>query len=317
MSRIPFHYKILFFGTPEFAIPSLDTLVKSGYKIVGVVTRPDEPAGRKQLLAPPPVKIRAQEYNIPVFQPEKLTSDLWKAKIPPADIFIVAAYGKIIPPEVLQMPKFGALNIHPSLLPRWRGPSPIQSAILHGDTETGVTIMQLDAEMDHGPILSQESLAIPPDATYPTLHDILARRGAELLIRILPEYLAGKIIPLAQDHAKATFSKLLTKEDGRIDWSRPAEEIERMIRAYAPWPGAWTTMTMRSKEMRVRIDDARVISEMREDTVSGTIFSSSAHPLVITTGKKSLGIVRLTPEGKKTMDAASFLHGFPEAYIAS
>jgi len=309
---------LLFFGTPEFALPALQALINAGYRMVGVVTRPDEPAGRKRMLTPPPVKILAQQRGIPVFQPEKLDArDFASGKIPSADLFVVAAYGKIIPKAVLDLPRLDALNIHPSLLPRWRGPSPIQAAILAGDAETGVTIMQMDAQMDHGPIVAvrQSEMSNAPiltsKITYPELHDTLAIVGAELLLETLPRWMAGEITPAPQDESQATYCKLLTRNDGRIDWTKPAEEIERMIRAFRPWPGAWTIWRSASGERRINMEDADAVAAAPPAGKSGLVWQNPTHPLLIQTGLGSLVIKKMRLEGKNATDAASFLRGYP------
>ncbi|MFY9462661.1 MAG: methionyl-tRNA formyltransferase, partial [Candidatus Sungiibacteriota bacterium] len=252
--------RILFLGTPEFALPALQALIDAGYLIVGVVTQPDEPIGRKQVLTPPPVKVLAEQYDIPVFQPLRLDARDFADKIPRPDLFIVAAYGKIIPKAILDIPRFGVINIHPSLLPRWRGPSPIQAAILAGDAATGVTIMKIDEQMDHGALIANYKLQITNyKTTYLELHNQLAEAGAKLLIEILPRWVAGEIAPIAQDETHATYCKLLTKNSGRIDWGKPAEEIERMIRAYHPWPGTWTIWKTEVGDRRIRIEEADAV----------------------------------------------------------
>ena len=312
---------ILFFGTPEFALPALGALIKNGYGIVGVITRPDERVGRKQILTPPPVKILAEHHGIPVFQPERLDArDFAAGKIPRADLFIVAAYGKIIPKDILEIPQYGALNIHPSLLPRWRGPSPIQYTILNGDTETGVTIMKMDEKMDHGPIVSSIKYQVSSiKIIYRELHDELAKAGAKLLIETLPLYLDGKITPVPQDDAQATYSKILTRDDGRIDWQKSADGIERMIRAFTPWPGAWTLWPTGEKILRVRIEKAEQISAGGALQAGGPGFvrTEKNNPIVARTGDGFLAAQRIGVEGKKITDADSFLRGYPQVIGAS
>lgn len=271
--------KIVFFGTSEFAVPALKKLPASGWDIVAVVTQPDKPAGRKQLPLPSPVKIAAEKLGLKILQPEKLSAISYNLK---ADLFIVASYGKIIPKAILEIPKWGVLNIHPSFLPKYRGPSPIQAAILNGDEETGVTIIKLDERMDHGDVVAQERIKnYEPRITYRDLHDKLAELGSDLLIKILPDYIAGKIKPVPQDHSKASFTKIITKDDARIDWSKPAEEIGRVIRAYSAWPVAWTTLDGK----RAKIYSAEI---------------SSA---------SELEILELQVEGGKRMTMKEFLRG--------
>ena len=303
--------KIIFWGTPEFAIPSLSALIEHGYKIAAVVTNPDEPVGRKQILTPPPVKVFSQKHKIPVFQPASLKSSNIKKELPEADLYIVAAYGKIIPKEIIDFPKYGSLNIHPSLLPRWRGPSPIQYTILNGDTETGVTIIKMDELMDHGPILASRELAISK-TTYKELHDKLAKLGAELLVDILPKWITGNIKLVPQKGAEATYSKILKKDDGRIDWSQPAEKIERMVRAFNPWPGAWTVWNKNNKFFRLKIEEAKIVAQEPERGSYGYAWQTTRYPLLVKTGQGSVALKRVTMEGKKSMDITSFLPGFPQ-----
>lgn len=315
---------IIFWGTPEFALPTLDALVKNGYEISAVITNPDKPVGRKQIFTPPPVKVYAEKHKIPVFQPVKLNEEFQK-EIPDADIYIIAAYGKIIPKSILDVPKFGVLNVHPSLLPRWRGPSPIQYTILNDDVKTGVTIMKTDERMDHGPILAQQELGIynfpargearprrkfPISKTnYTEIHDQLAKLGAELLLETLPKWLAGKITPIPQDDSKATYSKILKKDDGRIDWEKPAENIERMIRAFNPWPGTWTIWPNGDKIFRLRIEAAEAEKESPPEGSEGFIWVDKNN-VCVKTGMGSLRIKKITPSGKKTMTVEAFIKGY-------
>ena len=302
---------VVFFGTPEFALPSLEALICHGYTPELVVTKPDEPSGRKQIITPPPVKVYAQAHHIPVLQPIHLIHEI--NKIPDADLFIVVAFGMMIPQAVIDKPNKGTLNIHPSLLPRWRGPSPIQSAILNGDNETGVTLMQIDELMDHGPIIAQEKFSLEDKKyTSPELHDVLAKRGADMLIKTIPEWFTGMITATPQDDLKATYCKLLKKDHGRINWSRPAHEIERMIRAYASWPSAWTLWPGRDKIYRIRIDEAEVIDDESSVGSPGYVWQSEIYPFLVKTSKESLLVRRITIEGKTTLDAQAFLRGNPE-----
>lgn len=307
--------KILFVGTPEFAIPALGALLEHNYHIVAVLTNPDEPAGRHHLLTPPPVKICAQKHNIPVLQPEKITgNEMFKKTLEELnpDITIVAAYGKILPADIINLPKYKTLNIHPSLLPRWRGPSPIQYTILAGDTQTGVTIIQLDETMDHGPIVAQLNLKSKiSNLNYQTLHDELAKLGANLLIEILPKWIRGEIISIPQDDTKATFSKKLKKDDGRIDWKKPAQEIERMVRAFNPWPGTWTMWPHDGKIYRIRIEEAAFTNEEISSGSAGYVVATDSHSLCVKTGHGCLEIKKFTLEGKKPMSAEAFLRGYP------
>ena len=234
--------KIVFMGSPDFAIPILQRL-RDHYPIAGVVTQPDRPAGRGRLLMPPPVKILAQKLGIPVIQPEKLrTDDNAKVQLRDWDpaVIIVAAFGQILKTDVLEMAPFGCLNVHASLLPRWRGVSPIQAAILNGDTETGVSIMKMDEGVDTGPVLSQRAIPIQSKDTGGILFDKLADLGAELLIDTLAGYLRNEITPKPQGDSPTPYAPMLNKSDGELDFTLPAEVLARKVRAYNPWPGTFT-----------------------------------------------------------------------------
>lgn len=299
--------KVIFFGTSEFAIPTLQKLKEGGFDILAVVTQPDKPAGRKQQPLPSPVKKWALAHNIKVLQPKILDSTF---HIPYSDLYIVTSYGKIIPREIIEIPKFGTLNIHPSLLPKYRGASPIHAAILNGDIETGVSIIKMDEEMDHGSIIAQSKFEIRDSRFYfKELHDKLAELAAKLLIDALPKYLSDEIRPVPQDDARATFTKIITKQDARIDWSRSAEEIVRAVQAFSTWPVAWTTLLGK----RIKIYEGEVASSRQfPDLPPGTIFMDK-------TGKKNLRaacgqnthleIKRLQQEGGRIMSALAFLHG--------
>lgn len=302
---------IIFFGTSDFAIPALEALAAGGRRPAAVITRPDEPAGRKHLLTPPPVKLAAGRLGIQVFQPEKLdTSFNSQVTILKPDLFVVASYGKIIPAEILALPAYGALNIHPSLLPRWRGPSPIQAAILAGDAATGVTIIALDNQMDHGPIVAQAALDKSlAGMDYPALREALARLGADLLIETLPVWIAGGITPAPQDESRATYCKILTREDGRIIWTKSAEEIERMVRGLRPWPDTWTRWRAARRAARLRIEDAAAVADEASARIPGLVWQNAAHPLLVQAGRGSLAVRRIREESKKSADAASFVRG--------
>ncbi len=250
----------LYFGTPEFSRIVLEELLKSGLKPAAVITAPDKPVGRKQVLTASSVAAFASKNGIEVLKPEKIKPPEFIEKLRSfePDFIIVAAYGKIIPQAILDIPKHGAINVHPSLLPQWRGASPIPYTIVNGDSKTGVTIMLMDAEMDHGPILVQEEVALRGDETTTTLTAQLARLGGQMLGRVVPDWLAGNITPTEQDHDAATFTKILTKEDGRIDWSKSAVEIERQVRAFDPWPGAWTVWPRKEDETILKLLEVRI-----------------------------------------------------------
>lgn len=305
--------KIVFFGTSEFALPALRALIQKKWHIVAVITKPDEPAGRKLLMTPPPVKELALQAGVPIFQPEVLEPDFFKKEVPEADLFIVAAYGKIIPQQVMALPKLGAINIHPSLLPRWRGPSPIQAAIFYGDQETGVTLIKLDELMDHGPLIAQEKVSIKETSSYSELADALAQLAADMLTRILPDWVHGKISAIPQNDELASFCKLLKKDDGRVNWSRSAKDIERMIRAYHPWPGAWTLWPSGQKIYRIKIESAICVAdESPFEGMPGNIWQSKSHPLLVKTKQGSVALKKIIIEGKKALNAKELTHGYPE-----
>ncbi len=231
--------KVAFLGTPEFAVPALKKLARSEFKPAAVFCAPDKPVGRKQELTPPPVKVAAQELGIPVFQPANKAELAKLVAEQKPDLIISVAYGIIIPKEVLETPKYGCLNIHPSLLPKYRGASPIQTAILNGDEKTGVSIFKMDEGVDTGDVLIEREWSIDKKSA-PELFDELAELGGEVLVKILPDWIAGKIEPKPQDNSEAILTKQIKKEDGQIDWKKSAEEIERQIRAFDPWPGTHT-----------------------------------------------------------------------------
>lgn len=236
--------KILFFGTPIFVTPIVESLAQK-FDLKGVVTAPDQIIGRKKILTPSPVKVKAQELGIStILTPTKLKNDefIELLKQLEVDLIVVAAYGKIIPQVILDLPKYGALNIHPSALPQYRGASPIQSALLNGDEETALTIIKMDAEMDHGPVVFQQLIAISEEDNLATLSKKMFLIAAKILATLIPDFIGGKLEVKEQDHAKATFCKIINKEDGYFDINNPpsAEILERMARAYYPWPNVWT-----------------------------------------------------------------------------
>lgn len=271
--------KIVFFGTPDFVIPVLRTLIDN-FDVVAVVSTPDSPQGRKKILTPAPVALYATEHSIPVFKPESLEIENWKLEIPKADLFITAAYGKLIPEEVLSIAKIGALNIHPSLLPKYRGPSPIQSAIINGDSETGVSIIEMDEKLDHGPILAQEKIPLHGTETFVSLHKELFEKAAMILPEAIRSYAKKESIPHPQEEKDVVWCKKITKEDGYFDSTHPPKKelLDRMIRAYTPWPTAWTKITINTQEIRIKL-----------------------HP-----------DQKIQPEGGKIMTIKDFLNGYPE-----
>ncbi len=298
--------RIIYFGTSTFGATVLRTLLEKKIVPVAVVTQPDRPAGRGQELGTSPVKRLAQMHNLPILQPKKLdASALMELRALQPTCFVVAAYGAFLPQSFLSLPPRGALNVHPSLLPLYRGPSPIQSAILSGDAETGVSIMLLDRDMDHGPIFTQQRIAIAKDVTADTLSDQLAVLGGTLLADILPRWHTDAIRPVEQEHTKATITKLLTKDDGHLDWTRDASFLARHIRAMAPWPGSWTMFGSK----RLRITAALPLANTH-DAAHGTVLPLSAEGLLpVACNQSTLAIFSLQMEGKKEMSAAEFLRG--------
>jgi len=279
--------KFAFFGTDELSVKVLETLKDRGLLPSLIVTVPDQPKGRKLVLTPPPVKLWALENKIDFAQPESLNDPAFYSTLDTrhSTFFLVASYGKIIPQNILDLPTHGSLNIHPSLLPKYRGATPLESAILAGDDKTGVTIMKLDAEMDHGPIVAQTELDISDLPYYEKLRDELAEMGANLLADVLPKYLSGELVPTEQDHSQATFTKKIEKADGLIDLDGNPGLNYRKIRAFTPWPGAYFFIKKDDRDFRVLIKKARL--ENGEPIIESVI-----------------------PEGKSEMDWDSFQRGY-------
>lgn len=314
--------RIIYMGTPQFAVPALQALIdgsapgkvlSEGYEIVTVITRPDKPVGRGQEIVYSPVKQVALAQGIPVWQPGSLkrpeNSEALAALH--ADLYIVAAFGQILPQAVLDQPRFGTLNIHASLLPHYRGVSPISEAILQGESETGVTIMLLDAGVDTGPMLLKRGIPIDELDTTGSLTSKLAEVGATALIEVLPRWIAGEITPEPQDELQSTHTHMLRKEDGEISWQRPAAIIARMVRAYSPWPGAYTHW--RGKLLKIVSAHASVL-EPAINVLPGTVSirEEAGHPvLAIVTGADFLIVQQLQLEGKRVMSADELLRGYP------
>jgi methionyl-tRNA formyltransferase len=311
--------RIVFMGTPEFALPSLRRLVEDGYDIVGVYTRADQPAGRGRTMTPPPVKTAALELGLPVFQPPGLRQPeaLEELAALRPDVIVVCAFGQILRQPVLDIPTRGVVNVHPSLLPRHRGATPIQAAILAGDEETGVTIMLMDAGMDTGPILGQRSLAVSPWDSGGSLGEKLSRLAADLLGETLPLWLAGEIEPQPQSEAQATYSSLIQKDDAAIDWTRPAVEIWRQVRAMNPWPGASTTLDGEA----LHIWEAWPLPGESSASEPGTVLPLSLaqreklppeaqqEALAVQTGEGLLVVLRLQRAGRRALPAEEFVRG--------
>ncbi|HEU5349855.1 MAG TPA: methionyl-tRNA formyltransferase [Ktedonobacterales bacterium] len=310
--RIEETIRVLFMGTPDFAVPSLQALTEqanAGLAVAGVVTRPDKPAGRKQRIVLSPVKQFALEHGIAVYQPGPLRRpealELLRDLAP--DLIVVAAFGQLLPPEVLSLPLHGCLNVHASLLPRWRGASPINAAILAGDTETGVTIMLMDAGLDTGPMIARRATPIGPDETAGELSDRLARMGADLLVETVPRWLAGVLMLEPQDDSQATMTRLLRKSDGRLDWQRPADELARLVRASTPWPGAFTIWDGRM----LKIQRATALSSAGDKLPGACFIPAGGASLAVACGQGALALEVIQLEGKRALPAADVVRGYP------
>jgi methionyl-tRNA formyltransferase len=334
-------HRIIFMGTPQFALPTLQLLIDEyspkrtyphlpaptargelmGGGVVGVVTQPDRPSGRGRQLQPSPVKMLAQKYGIPVLQPASLRNPEALAELQTLqpEVIVVAAFGQILPSTVLDLPPFGCINIHASLLPRWRGAAPVAAAILAGDGTAGITIMKMDAGLDTGPILSQRPLAIAPDDTRESLSARLAQLGADLLHGTLPDWLAGNIEPQPQDESRVTYAPQIKKEQGRINWSQPADDIARKVRAFYPWPGAFTYW--QGKPLKILHAAAAAECRQNEDSPSrlrrsgqgsdllpGTV-TAGLSGLAVVTGRGMLYLYEVQPSGKHPMPADAFARG--------
>ncbi len=303
--------RIIFMGTPELAAASLAALLReTSFLVVAVVTQPDRPKGRELKLQPSPVKQLAVSAGLPVLQPERARDEnfLGELRALAPDLIAVAAFGQILPKTLLELPRFGCLNVHTSLLPKYRGAAPIQSAILNGDAETGVTIMKMDVGLDTGDILTQRPTPIHDEDNAATLHDRLAQLGAELLVQTIPDYVTGKIQPRAQDAACATHVAKIKKEDGRIDWQQPARAIWNRIRAFTPWPGAFTFLPGQPQPQLLKIWGAEVISRSGN---AGEILQAEKSGIIIGCGEDALRVTSLQREGGRRMSAADFLAGHP------
>jgi len=302
---------IVFMGTPEFSVPTLQILLEHNYAVRAVVTQPDRPKGRGQKVVPSPVKILAERYEIQVLQPQRVRVPEVQHKLREIapDVIVVVAYGQILPESLLHIPKFGCINVHASLLPKYRGAAPIQWAILQGETETGITTMLMDQGMDTGDLLLQKNVAIDKEDTAGTLHDKLSQIGAELLLQTLQHAAKGTITLIPQNHDAATYAPLLKKEDGHINWQEPAARIYDKVRGLFPWPGAYTHFQGRT----VKLLKVKVTQGHRTDSslIPGTVVAldNMAGP-IIATGEGSIQILEIQPENKKPMPCSDFCRGY-------
>jgi methionyl-tRNA formyltransferase len=306
----PMSYRIVFMGSPDFACTILRALAAK-YKVSGVFTQPDRESGRGKVFTPPPVKLVAEVLGIPVFQPARLKNPESLAALESLkpDVIVVAAYGQILRQNVLDLPKFGCVNVHASYLPRWRGAAPIQAAILAADAFTGVTIMKMDAGIDTGAILAQEKVAIDSKDTALSLDAKLALAGSTLLMKTLPDYLSGLIVPQPQNEKGSTYAGMLTKQAGSLDLFRPAVELERMVRAYDDWPG--TFMVLNDTMLKIR----RVEIDLNFQLAPGERSVKGGFPAV-GTPEGSLILLEVQPAGKKWMSGVEFIRGYQKTWIA-
>lgn len=300
--------KIIFMGTPDFAAGALQALIRAGYDIAAVVTQPDKARGRSRELVPSPVKVCALEHRIPVLQPGRVkTPEAVEAlRAYQADVYIVAAYGQILSQEILEIPRYGCLNIHASLLPKYRGAAPIQHAIINGEERTGITIMQMDAGIDTGDMLYQKETVIGPEDTYETLHDRLMELGGRAVTEALALLEQGKLTAEKQDEGKSCYAPLIRKEMGEIDFSKTAEEIHRLIRGLTPWPSAYTDF--RGRQLKIW----QAAPDMGQDVsgrVPGEILKVEKDSLTVAAGRGALKLLELQAEGRKRMSAHDFLLG--------
>lgn len=298
--------RLIFMGTPEFAVPTLEALI-AHHDVAAVVTQPDRRGGRgRRELIPPPVKEVARQHHIPVLQPRTLRDAQMVDQLQnyEPEVIIVAAYGQILRRNVLELAPYGCVNVHASLLPKYRGAAPIAAAILNGEPEAGVTIMMVERKLDAGDILSQRAIPIAPDDTAGTLAAKLAELGADLLIETLPRYLAGEIEPQPQDEAQATYFPQIDKADGCIDWTRPAIEIERMIRAFDPWPGVYT----QCDDRRLKILGGRALPDWQGPQAPGQVFETE-DGTAVATGEGALLLDDVQPAGKRAMTCEAFACG--------
>lgn len=298
--------KIVYMGTPDFAVGPLRALIEAGHEVTAVVTQPDKPKGRSKELVPPPVKAYALTQNLTVLQPEKIKTPeaVEELKNYEADLFVVAAFGQILSKEILEMPKYGCINIHASLLPKYRGAAPIQWSIIDGEKETGVTIMQMDVGLDTGDILTQKIVPIEDEDTGESLFDKLCDAGSVLLIETIPQIESGTLSPVKQDEEKSTYAKMLSKELGNIDFSKSAKEIWYLVRGLNSWPSAYTYYNNKT----MKIWRAEPVAE-NSDLAAGTLVKKDKESIYVQTGEGMLRILEIQLEGKKRMSVKDFMLG--------
>ncbi len=304
--------RVVYMGTPDFAVPALEALIDSHHEVVGVFTQPDRKSGRGKKVTPPPVKVVADKADLDVYQPERLRgndeafSEL--ADLEP-DVVVVAAYGQILPERFLEIPRLGCVNIHASLLPKYRGAAPINWAIVGGEEKTGVTLMQMDVGLDTGPILSTHEVPIPAEMTAQELHDRLSELGAEVIVDVLDRLGAGELEPTPQDDDASSYAPMLSKSDGRIDWEQDAEAVANHIRGFNPWPGAFAFHEHDGEQSRVKFHRARAVSGNGEP---GEVLEAdpSEDKLVIACADGAIEVDEIQAPGRRAMDAGDFLNGY-------
>jgi methionyl-tRNA formyltransferase len=306
--------RVVFMGTPDFAAVSLRHLVEwGGSDIVGVYSQPDRPCGRGQVCTPPPVKLLAMEHRLPVFQPLNFKSqaDVDQLAALSPDLLLVAAYGLILPQSVLDIPRLGAINVHASLLPEYRGAAPIQRAIIDGRHVTGITIMRMEAGLDTGDILLQRSRAIGIDDTAQSLHDELAEMGGKLLVEALNKLHDGRLVRIPQDHARATYAPKLAKEEGRIDWNQPALTVHNRIRGLFPWPGSWFDWDgMPGRTLRLTVHPGRIGEPLPAGATPGEIFGVADDSVLIACADRLYAVPTVKPAGSKPLGGREFYCGY-------
>lgn len=303
--------KIVFMGTPDFAVPCLEKLIQAGYHILEVVTQPDRPKGRKREMTPPPVKAAALEHGIPVFQPEKLreigaVEHLLALK---PDLIVTAAYGQILPKEIIELPQYGCINVHASLLPKYRGGAPIHKSIIDGETQTGVTIMYMVEKLDAGDILTQVVVPIEEEDHVGTVHDKLAKAGSDLLIQTVPLLLEEKLVPKKQEESEVTYAWNIQREDEKIDWNRSAREIYNQIRGLNPWPVAYSQL----EGQVFKIWWAKELAQAQSHFEPGTIMQISPEGIDVACGQGVLRLLEVQPSGKKKMDVMDYVRGMGQS----
>lgn len=314
--------RIVFMGTPDFSVPALKALVEAGHQVIAVVTQPDKPKGRGKEVQMTPVKIQAMEYGIPVYQPAKVreASFVEVLKGLEADVYVVIAFGQILPKAVLELPKYGCINIHASLLPKYRGAAPIQWCVIDGERETGITTMMMDVGLDTGDMLEKAVIPIEEKETGGSLHDKLSMAGGDLILSTLKKLEEGTLVRTPQTDEGTCYAKMLTKSLGDIDWNQDAVSIERLIRGLNPWPSAYTmwngkTIKIWAADVIAGREAAEFLSESgvpaETGTAPGTVVCSDKRGLVVSTGGGLLSIRELQMEGKKRMDTPAFLRGYP------